>query len=132
MQHFSRERSAYAQSRRSLVATQSYKQSSTLARSVRDASLMIALGGLLGAVPAVQAQSLKLEEVVVTAQKRSESLQDVPISMNAINSDQLEALNIKDFGDYVAQIPSISFTQRRPGQGQLFMRGISDGGNSNQ
>lgn len=132
MQHSSRERSAYAQSRRSLVATQSYKQSSTLARSVRDASLMIALGGLLGAVPAVQAQSLKLEEVVVTAQKRSESLQDVPISMNAINSDQLEALNIKDFGDYVAQIPSISFTQRRPGQGQLFMRGISDGGNSNQ
>lgn len=74
----------------------------------------------------------RLEEVLVTAQKRSESLQDVPISITALGSEQLEDLNIKNFQDYVAQIPSVSYTQRRPGQAELFMRGISDGGNVNQ
>lgn len=106
-------------------------KTTTLSQRVIQASLIGALGANMLAAPAVLAQ-LQLEEVVVTAQKRSESLQDVPISMNAINSDQLDALNVTNFGDYVAQIPSVSFTQRRPGQAQLFMRGISDGGNSNQ
>lgn len=104
----------------------------TLARNVLDASLILGFAAAGIAAPSAYSASLQLEEVVVTAQKRSESLQDVPISMNAINSDQLDDLNITNFGDYVAQIPSVSFTQRRPGQAQLFMRGISDGGNSNQ
>lgn len=84
-------------------------------------------------VPIAQAQeSMKLEEVVVTATKRSASLQDVPISISALGQDDLDNLNITNFQDYVMQMPSVSFTQRRPGQANLFMRGISDGGNSNQ
>ena len=75
---------------------------------------------------------LMIEEVVVTAQKKSENLQNVPISVTTLSSDELENLNIKDFADYVLQLPAASAVQRRPGQGQLFMRGISDGGNSNQ
>ena len=74
----------------------------------------------------------RLEEVVVTAQKRAESLQDVPISIVALGQDALDNLNISDFSGYVQQLPSVSFTQRRPGQASLFMRGISEGGNSNQ
>ncbi|WP_262500991.1 TonB-dependent receptor [Pseudohalioglobus sediminis] len=75
---------------------------------------------------------MQLEEVVVTATKRAASLQDVPISIQALGQDQLDDLNITNFQDYVMQLPSVSFTQRRPGQANLFMRGISDGGNSNQ
>jgi iron complex outermembrane recepter protein len=96
----------------------------------------IARAGLIAAVagvPVAQAQeSMQLEEVVVTATKRSESLQDVPISISALGQEDLDNLNITNFQDYVMQMPSVSFTQRRPGQANLYMRGISDGGNSNQ
>ena len=75
---------------------------------------------------------LMIEEVIVSAQKKTENLQDVPISVTTLSADELESLNIKDFADYVLQLPSVSAVQRRPGMGQIFMRGISDGGNSNQ
>ena len=83
--------------------------------------------------PGITAQEdRKIEEVIVTAQKKSENLQDVPISVNTLSNEDLNNLNIKDFSDYVLQLPSVSAIQRRPGMGQIFMRGISDGGNSNQ
>ena len=75
---------------------------------------------------------MMIEEVIVSAQKKTENLQNVPISVTTLSSDELDALNIKDFADYVLQLPAASAVQRRPGQGQIFMRGISDGGNSNQ
>ncbi len=100
-----------------------------IAMHVRNATLM----ATLATSSMVYAQdSFRLEEVVVTAQKRAESLQDVPISISALNQSDLDDLNITNFQDYVAQLPSISYTQRRPGQASLFMRGISEGGNSNQ
>ena len=73
-----------------------------------------------------------IEEVIVSAQKKTENLQNVPISVTTLSSDELDSLNIKDFADYVLQLPAASAVQRRPGQGQIFMRGISDGGNNNQ
>ena len=77
-------------------------------------------------------EDLMIEEVIVSAQKKSENLQNVPISVTTLSSDELDTLNIKDFADYVLQLPAASAVQRRPGQGQIFMRGVSDGGNSNQ
>ena len=77
-------------------------------------------------------EDMMIEEVIVSAQKKSENLQNVPISVTTLSSDELDALNIKDFADYVLQLPAASAVQRRPGQGQIFMRGISDGGNVNQ
>ena len=74
----------------------------------------------------------QLEEVVVTAQKREQNAQDIPMSISTLVGETLNELNIKDFADYVLQLPSVSSVQRRPGMGQIFMRGISDGGNSNQ
>ena len=75
---------------------------------------------------------MMIEEVIVSAQKKTENLQNVPISVTTLSSDELDSLNIKDFADYVLQLPAASAVQRRPGQGQIFMRGISDGGNNNQ
>tara|TARA_A100000164_G_scaffold84026_1_gene71773 strand:+ start:410 stop:2677 length:2268 start_codon:yes stop_codon:yes gene_type:complete len=75
---------------------------------------------------------LMIEDVIVTAQKKTENLQNVPISVTTLSSDELDALNIRDFADYVLQLPSVSAVQRRPGQGQIFMRGISDEGQTNQ
>ena len=47
----------------------------------------------------LQAQVSLIEEVIVTAQKREESVQDVPIAISAVTGDQLNALNVKNTDD---------------------------------
>ena len=84
--------------------------------AITKASLLAALSST--AISAT-AQDV-IEEVIVTAQKRTESLQSVPISITALGSEELEDLNIDNFGDYVSQLPSVSFASRRPGQANLF------------
>ena len=79
----------------------------------------------------ITSQDATVEEVIVTAQKKSENLQNVPITVQNLSSDAIESLNIRDFYDYVNQLAAVSAIQRRPGTGTLFMRGISDGGNGN-
>src|SRR5271154_7289742 len=76
---------------------------------------------LLAAVPFAYAQETApetggLQEVVVTAQKRVENLQDVPISVQVLDNTKLEQLNIVDLDDYVKYSPSISYS-RGNGQG---------------
>ena len=72
-----------------------------------------------------------LEEIIVTAQKRSESLQDVPISIQALGTERLQELNIKKFKDYVAMLPTVT-VQPAMGAGSgfslVYMRGIATGG----
>lgn len=78
------------------------------------------------------AQDIALEEVVVTAQKRAQSLQDVAVSIQALDSGKLEDLGIKSFDDYALLLPSLSFTGKGgPGTNIIYMRGSSDGGNGN-
>lgn len=76
-------------------------------------------------------QSIALEEVVVTAQKRSENLQDVPVSIQALGGEKLDQLQISAFADYVQYLPSVSFTSAGPGFGQVYMRGVASGGDGN-
>ena len=56
---------------------------------------------------------MMIEEVIVSAQKKSENLQNVPISVTTLSADELDLLNIKDFADYVLQLPAASVVQRR-------------------
>ena len=67
-----------------------------------------------------------LEEVIVTARKRVENLQDVPISIDVFTSKDLQNLAISQFEDYAAQTPSISFVSAGPGTQTLIMRGVSN------
>lgn len=69
-----------------------------------------------------------LEEVVVTAQKRVENLQSVPISILAIDSKQLADLQVASFDDYARYLPSLSVQSYGPGQAQLYVRGVTNGG----
>lgn len=81
--------------------------------------------GRLGADASVGA----LEEVVVTAQKRTERLQDVPVSVSAVSGQTLEAAHATSLADYAAYVPSlqvISFLGQ-PGQVNLALRGITTG-----
>jgi outer membrane receptor protein involved in Fe transport len=63
--------------------------------------------------------------IVVTAQKRSEDLQDVPISVSAIGSEQLDELNIDTFEDYLDQLPSVTAGGNGPGQSTIYIRGLA-------
>ena len=46
--------------------------------------------------------------IIVTAQKRTQDLQDVPISVSAIGEEQLDELNISTFDDYLEQLPTVT------------------------
>jgi outer membrane receptor protein involved in Fe transport len=71
-------------------------------------------------------------EIIVTAQKRSENLQNVPISIQAIGTAKLDQLNISDFKGYAAQLPSVSFQGGGvPGSNVIYMRGVASGGDGN-
>src|ERR1700733_2879158 len=70
-----------------------------------------------------------LEEVVVTARKRQENLQDVPLSVDVFTKKDMQNLGISGFEDYAEKVPSISFISQGPGTQFFIMRGVSDGSN---
>jgi len=81
--------------------------------------------------PAAPNGSVALEEVVVTAQKRSENLQDVPISIQALGTKTLEERHINGLNDYIKFLPSVAIQTTSPGFSSVFMRGIVSGDNAN-
>ena len=87
------------------------------------ASAVLAGGGLAHA--AAEPDQGMLEEVVVTAQKRAEDLQKVPISLQVLSAEKLSQLQVASFDDYAKFLPSVSFRSYGPSQAQLFFRGIS-------
>jgi outer membrane receptor protein involved in Fe transport len=101
---------------------------------------MALVGSVVAAtvVVPVQAQddnSAILEEVIVTAQKREQNLQDVAVSIQVLGNEQLENLNVRSFDDFVDFLPTVSYTAQGgpggPGFGQVYMRGIASGGDGN-
>ena len=72
-------------------------------------------------------------DIIVTAQKRSENLQNVPLSIQALGTKKLDELNISDFKGYAQQLPSVSFQALggTPGTNVIYMRGVASGGDGN-
>lgn len=69
----------------------------------------------------------QLGEVIVTAQKRAQNVQDVPISITALSGETLAAAGASKFEDYALGVPGLSAVNLGPGQTQLSMRGVSQG-----
>lgn len=90
-----------------------------------------ALASLLLSQAAFAQNRAILDEIVVTATKRTENLQDVSVAIQVLGSEFLENQNVTNFEDYVALLPSVSFEGQGPGNSQVFMRGISGGGDGN-
>lgn len=63
--------------------------------------------------------------IIVTAQKRSEDLQDVPVSVSAIGAEALDELNIDTFEDYLEQLPTVTAGGSGPGQSTIYIRGLA-------
>ncbi|MDR3473767.1 MAG: Plug domain-containing protein, partial [Devosia sp.] len=72
-----------------------------------------------------------ISEVVVTAQKRQENLQKVPMSVTALSTETLRSLKVEDTGDVIKFLPSVSFTSQGPGYSHFFFRGVASGENFN-
>src|SRR5581483_5826424 len=69
-----------------------------------------------------------LQEVTVTAQRRTENMQDVPITIQALTADTLQQLSISTFDDFVKYLPNVTSATNGPSQGNIYMRGLSAGG----
>ena len=108
---------------------------------VGRASKFIALGWLiavLGATEGAFAQqqskieaTAQLEEVVVTATKRSSTVQETPMSVTAITGEDIQERGLTDFAAIIQSVPGVSMRTSGPGQTEIEMRGMtSAGGNS--
>jgi iron complex outermembrane receptor protein len=123
--------------RRKLSRIQALKRSPIVRAGIPVAST------LLAAMPFAQAQEAAseggaLQEVVVTAQKRVENLQDVPISVTVLDNTKLEQLNVANLDDYVKYSPSVAYVRGQgegsngePGGSHVYIRGVVSGGDGN-
>ena len=99
-----------------------------LAGSVSLGAVAVAL-----ATPAVAQEPAAVAEerssgvptIIVTAQRRNEDLQDVPISVQALGEEGLSQLNIDTFEDYLDQLPTVTAGGSGPGQSTIYIRGLA-------
>jgi iron complex outermembrane receptor protein len=77
------------------------------------------------AIAQEKAAKAQIETIQVTATKRSESIQDIPVSVSALNGEALEDLGIESFSDYVEFLPNVIFQGTGPGQNEIYIRGAA-------
>ena len=91
------------------------------------------LGGSLGGFAATASAAAgdtdnsldQIQEITVTAQRRSENMQNVPITIQALTAETLSQLNVQTFDDFIKYLPNVTATNTGPGQSSVFMRGLS-------
>src|SRR5580700_8314818 len=101
------------------------------------AALLAGTSSLLATLASAQTASTAddsgggLAEIVVTAQKRSSTVQETPISISAVSGQDLQDRGIGDVATLAAATPGVSLKSNGPGQTEIEMRGMtSSGGNS--
>jgi len=67
----------------------------------------------------------QIDEIFVTATKRSESTQDVPVAVNALGEETLDELGVSVFSDYLVQLPGVTAGGAGPGQNTIYIRGVA-------
>ena len=67
----------------------------------------------------------QIEEVIVTATKRPQSLQDVSVAVSAIQEEALDQLGVSNFEDYLLQLPNVTAGGSGPGQNTIYIRGVA-------
>ncbi len=71
------------------------------------------------------AASVYIEELVVTATKRAESTQDIPVAVSAMGEEKLDQLGVANFSDYLVQMPGVTAGGSGPGQNTIYIRGVA-------
>jgi outer membrane receptor protein involved in Fe transport len=78
------------------------------------------------------ASSEGIQEITVTAQRRTENMQDVPITIQALTGDTLAQLSVTTFDDFIKYLPNVTQASNGPGQSNIYMRGLSLGAGGSQ
>ena len=130
--------------RRPVGAAVSGGKSVIVRRAVRPNATVLAVVAALAAMPLAHAadgdadNTSQLQDIVVTAQKRAENLQEVPLSIQAFSTEKLEEMHVQGLDDYVKLMPSVSYQRSQgeggsgqPGTAHIFMRGVTSGGDGN-
>jgi outer membrane receptor protein involved in Fe transport len=73
-----------------------------------------------------------IQEITVTAQRRTENMQDVPITIQALTSETLHQLNVSTLDDFIKYTPNVTQASNGPGQSNIYMRGLSLGAAGSQ
>ena len=97
-------------------------------RNALRLAVSASLLSVAGLAPAQQVEVQRLEEIIVTAQKREERLRDVPQSVTALTAQSIERLQVNDFSDYVTRVPGLTADTSQPGSTRLTLRGLNAGG----
>ncbi len=84
----------------------------------------LALAVAIGSLASTQAHA-QIEEVIVTATKRPQSMQDVPVAVSAVEEETLDQLGISNFEDYLLQLPTVTAGGSGPGQNTIYIRGVA-------
>jgi iron complex outermembrane recepter protein len=82
--------------------------------------------------PTAPAASDSIGEIIVTAQRRSENIQNVPITIQALTAETLTQLNVLTFDDVIKYLPNVTANSSGPGQSQLIIRGLATSESGNQ
>ena len=127
-------------SRRRKLLREAGKRRAIMRTGIPVASALLASCPVLYAQEAGTAPAATggLQEVIVTAEKRTEDLQSVPISLQVLDTKQLEQLGISNMADYVQFMPSVSIMKgigqggnAQPGISHVYIRGVASGGEGN-
>jgi iron complex outermembrane receptor protein len=91
------------------------------------AGALVALATTANAADTSAGSDNELQEIVVTARLRSESLQEVPMAVDAFSAKTLQDAGVKDYGDFVALTPNVSLVEAESvGQSFLTIRGLTE------
>ena len=85
--------------------------------------LSLAISSVITGSFAGSADAAEIEEVVVTATRRQENAQDVPVAIHAVNGDTLRELRVETFDKYVEYLPNVVSAGNGPGKKELYIRG---------
>src|SRR6202453_898557 len=88
--------------------------------------------GLVHAADAGDSSSDTIQEITVTAQRRTENMQDVPITIQALTAETLQNLHVETFDDFIKYLPNVTQASNGPGQSDIYMRGLSIGSAGSQ
>ncbi|MEP3891426.1 MAG: TonB-dependent receptor [Hellea sp.] len=85
----------------------------------------VAIGAIASAAMSSTAHAQLEDEVIVTATKRAETAQDVPIAVAALGESTLEELRVDVFTDYLVQLPGVTAGGAGPGNNTIYIRGLA-------
>ena len=107
----------------------------TASNSYRSLVAMLLAGTSLAGISPAQAQDAGADTdknvIIVTAQKREQNLQDVPIAIQALGTETLDQLQVNELQDVVKFLPSVTIQSAAPGFAQVYFRGVASGENAN-